>query len=355
MRRLVLVLLLAACGGAQRPAPVDAAAPVAHDDPPPLPSDRALAADATFGDLVRAAVHQDDRRASDSDTACLLRASASGFVLEADLSVAVRGLADPANDLGVRVEASHGPVRVLTRLGSYGAASPMVAVALTTIAGASPRTGALLVQTQRGVYLLRTDVDGDVRLRTIETAVADVVSLDVASVFVTADANVPLIDFAHLLSALPDALEGRVAIAAMLPADAVAPDDASATQAPDTTLCPTGLPEIADDVAIGDLDTAALRGALPSLASAAQACVATSASGLGGLVRVAFRIDLTGHVQTACVRQDATGDATLRDCLVAGLQTLSFPAPTGGVVDVELPLRLTLEADAAHRQRPLCR
>src|SRR6478736_9797193 len=109
MRRLALLpVLLLACGGAQHPAPHDAGVQATHEDPPPLPSDRALASDATFGDLVTAAVHQDDRRASDSDAGCLVRSTGSGFVLEADLSVAVRGLPGAATAIGERIHGSGG-------------------------------------------------------------------------------------------------------------------------------------------------------------------------------------------------------------------------------------------------------
>ncbi len=359
MRRLVSIsVLLIACGGAQHPATgaQDAGLWSAHVDPPPLPTDRGLDATATFGDLVAAAVHQDDRRASDSEAGCLLRvADAGGFVLEADLSVAVRGLPDAPRDLAARAETSGGRARVLTRLGGYGAPAPLVAVALTTIAGVPERTAALVVMTSRGVVVLRTDTAGDAHPVDLEAAVASVASIDVASVFVTADASVSLTDFARLLAALSSpALEGRVAIAVILPEDAHAPVEGESASAPGAALC-EGLPTLADDAAIGDLDPSALRGSLDSLRPAAQACVATSASGLGGLVRVAFRIAADGHVREACVIEDGTGDATLRACLVAALETMSFPAPTGGAVDVELPLRLDLTEDAAHHQRALCR
>lgn len=356
MRRLALCsLLLVGCGGAQHPRADhdDAGASTTHADPPPLPSDRALAADATFGDLVLAAVHQDDRRASDSDAGCLVRRTASGFVLEADLSVAVRGLPAAATDLAARAEASGGRARVLTRLGGYGGASRFVAVALTTIAGSATRTGALLVQTRGGVFVLRTDEAGDARAVDVATAIARLASMDVGSVFVTADADTPLSDLVALLAALPSSLDGRIALAAVLPEDAVAPADDASTSAPVAALC-EGLPTLPDDALVGDLDASTLRASLSSLVPAAQACVATSASGLGGLVRVAFRVGQDGHVSEACVVADATGDPTLRACLVDALEALTFPAPVGGTVDVELPLRLELERDAAHHQRAVC-
>lgn len=352
-----MIVSLVACGGAQHPAsgPVDAgrgAAPA--DDPPPLPSDRALAADATFADLVQAAVRQDERRASDSEAGCLVRAATSGFVLEADLSVAVRGLPAAPDDLADRARASGGRARVLTRLGGYGTASSLVAVALTTIAGASPRRGALLVQTAEGVFLLGTEDPGAAEPLAIAAVVERLASMDVASVFVTADGRTSLSELLRLLAALPASLAGRVALATVLPEDAIAPAEASDdTATPHGAIC-EGLPSLADDAAVGELDTASLRAALGSLVPAGQACVATSASGLGGLVRVAFRIADDGHVREACVVEDETGDPTLRACLVDALMAMAFPRPTGGSVDVELPLRLELQHDAAHHQRPVC-
>jgi hypothetical protein len=350
-RHLWIGALVVACGAAPHPVEThDAGTRASYEDPPPLPSDRALASDATFGDLVTAAVRQDDRRASDSDSGCLVRSIGVGFVLEADLSVAVRGLPEAPSAIGDRLHGTNGRVRVLTRLGSYGTASPLVAVALTTLPGVSPRTGALLVQTHAGVYVLRTDAASETRPVDPAVAIAQLAALDVASVFVTADADVSLVDFVSLLAALPSSLDGRVAIAAMLPEDAQAPGEAT-DAAPEAAIC-DGLP--VDEMAVGDLSTESLRASLGALVPAAQACVATSASGLGGVVRVAFRVGVDGHVSAACVREDATGDAILRACLVAAVSTLSFPAPTGGAVDVELPLRLEVERDAAHHQLAVC-
>lgn len=360
MRSIALAcLLLAACGGTQHGAradeEVDAGRAAARESPPPLPSDRALPADATFADLVAAAVRQDERRDSDSDAGCLLRRAGGSLALAADLSVAVRGLPAAESALGARAEASGGRARVLTRLGSYGAPSPFVAVALTTIAGSAERRGLLVVLSEHGAHVLRTDAAS--AAPRVETslddarALAQAASPDVA-VFVTADADVPLSTVASFLGHL-DALAGRVALAAVLPEDARAPEDAATTGAAAPTC--EELPPLADDAAVGDVDPAELRTTLSSsLVPAAQACVATSASGLGGLVRVAFRIGEDGHVSEACVTEDATGDGTLRACLVDALRAIAFPRPRGGAVDVELPLRLELADDAAHHQRPLC-
>ncbi|MFO0685474.1 MAG: AgmX/PglI C-terminal domain-containing protein [Sandaracinus sp.] len=350
------IVLLAGCGAAPPPASRATTTDThrAHEDPPALPSARALAADATFADLVAAAVHEDTMRASDASAGCLLRESADGYRLEADLSVAVRGLAEAPSGLGARAEASGGRARVLTRLGSYGGPSPLVAVALTTIAGATPRAGVLVILTASGAYVLRAGQGGGgspdriVSARVVESVSA---LADDEAVFLTAEPSLPLRELAALLRALPATLAGRVALAAVLPEDARAPEEASA---PDGAPVCDALPELAEDASVGDLDAAAVRSSLSQLVPAAQACVATSASGLGGLVRVAFRIDPDGHVRTACVTEDATGDATLRTCLVGALESLVFPAPSGGAVDVELPLRLEVERDPAHTQRPLC-
>lgn len=291
-------------------------------------------------------------RASDADAGCLLRVGTEGYRLEADLSVAVRGLADAPTGLAARAETSAGRARVLTRLGSYGAASPFVAVALTTIAGSARREGVLVVLTRAGAVLLRTGEGGSPLVVPTAEAVTALSALDPGdAVFVTADADLSLRTLASFLRSLPATLAGHLALAAVLPEDARLPE--AHGEGDGAPLC-DALPELAADAPVGDLDAAAVRTSLSSLVPAAQACVATSASGLGGLVRVAFRIDADGHVRTACVTEDATGDGTLRSCLVGALETLVFPPPSGGAVDVELPLRLELERDPAHTQRALC-
>lgn len=356
--RASIVVLLVACGGAQHPpGRADAGPESPPDDPPALPSQRALAADATFGDLVAAAVHEDEMRASDSDAGCLLRPRPDGYDLAADLSVAVRGLPPAATGLRARVAGSGGRARVLTRLGSYGTSSPLVAVALTTLAGAPTRTGLLVVLTRSGAHVLRTDASAGMReAPSLEEASSLVDAAARGSsdvVFVTADGDVPLSDVAGFLRGLDASLDGRVALAAVLPEDARAPEDA----APAIDVAPVcqGLPALPDDAPTGEVDPADLRAALSSsLVPAAQACVATSASGLGGLLRVAFRIGPDGHVIDACVTEDVTGDATLRACLLDAVRALALPRPSGGAVDVELPLRLELAQDPPHHQRALC-
>ncbi len=291
-------------------------------------------------------------RASDASAGCLLRVGPDGFRLEADLSVAVRGLPEAPGDLRTRVEASGGRARVLTRLGSYGAPSPLVAVALTTLAGSAARRGVLVVLTASGNFLLRTEEGGSLRPLTSEELTATLAALGPSeAVFVTADAGVSLRDVTSWLRSLSPALAGRVALATVLPEDARAPEETS----PDDgdPLC-DGLPELAADAPIGTLEAAPVRDALALLVPAAQACVATSASGLGGLVRLAFRVETDGHVQHACVVEDATDDPTLRRCLALALRSTVFPRPTGGAVDFELPLRLEIERDPAHAQRPIC-
>ncbi|MDQ3033968.1 MAG: hypothetical protein M3Y87_16245, partial [Myxococcota bacterium] len=70
------------------------------------------------------------------------------------------------------------------------------------------------------------------------------------------------------------------------------------------------------------------------------------------LVAIAVRIAADGRVREACVMEDATGDPSLRACLVRAARELAFDPP-GGVVDFALPLRL--EAGRAQRQAPVCR
>jgi hypothetical protein len=65
-----------------------------------------------------------------------------------------------------------------------------------------------------------------------------------------------------------------------------------------------------------------------------------------------MRIDPTGRVSEACVSEDETNDGVLRACLVAAARELGFAAPSGGPVDVALPIRI--EPGLAHRQQAIC-
>ena len=154
----------------------------------------------------------------------------------------------------------------------------------------------------------------------------------------------------EVLAALPP-MPGRIALAVALPEGTRLPEPpaASAESAP---ICE--LSALSDDAPIGDLSLEALRSGVSPLADRARLCAGTTdgSGALGGRVVVSMRIDTSGRVSEACVSEDETDDGVLRACLVAAARELGFTAPSGGPVDVALPIRI--EPGLAHRQVGLC-
>ncbi|AKF05423.1 hypothetical protein [Sandaracinus amylolyticus] len=358
---LALVLILAACGGAPPATSTrtpDAPQPREHRASTVPTSPRTLARDATFADLVAAARTLDDRRDQESDAACLIGVTPSGFELRADLAVAVRPLAEPEGDLDARLANDPGPVRVLTRYGSYGTgAAQMGLVATSTTLPPTRGTALALFVTPEGVYTRRSDQPGGER---DASRVAWVVEHTDWSAFdlvvVTAEARVPLTTLVALLEALPASLAGRITLAVPLAAGTRLPDAPPAVDgtAERGQLCPDGLPELTEDAALGDLPASSIRAALAPLQSSAELCVGTSSGpgAAGGRVALAVRIAPDGRVSDACVMEDSTGDAALRACLSRAALELAFDAPSG-YVDFALPL--VLEPGRAQRQVAVCR
>ncbi|UJR81958.1 hypothetical protein [Sandaracinus amylolyticus] len=359
---LALAALLVGCGGASSTtAPTTAPeAPAPREErPSTIPtSPRTLARDATFADLIAAARTLDDRRDQESDAACLIAVTPSGFELRADLAVAVRPLAEPEADLDQRLANDPGPVRVLTRYGSYGTgAAQMGLVATSTTLPPTRGTALALFLTPEGVYTRRSDQAGGER---DPSRVAWVIEHTEWSAFdlvvVTAEARVPITTLVSLLEALPASLAGRITLAVPLAAGTRLPDAPPAIDgtAERGQLCPDGLPALTEDAPLGDLPASSIRAALAPLQSSAELCVGTSTGpgAAGGRVSLAVRIAPDGRVSDACVMEDSTGDAALRACLSRAALELGFDAP-GGYLDFALPL--VLEPGRAQRQVPVCR
>jgi hypothetical protein len=304
-------------------------------------SARDLAADATFADLVAAARRQDDLRDQDSSAGCLLRAHP--WRLEADLAAAVRPLPEPPPSITGRLDRA----AVLTRYGAIGDPSaPLGLVAFTTTRPAAGAEGMVLVVTARALFLGRT---GQARFDEIDPSRLARLDDGASQLFVTANADVPVAELARVLALLPP-MPGRVALAVALPEGTrlPAPSVDAAETAPICALEP--LP----DEAWGDLSVDALRSGVAPLAERARLCAGTTSGpgALGGRVVLSMRIDPRGRVSEACVSEDETNDGVLRACLVAAARELGFPAPSGGSVDVALPLRI--EPGLTHRQVARC-
>lgn len=357
---LLTTALLAACGGS--PPPADPARRPEHDrDREPAPaaprSDRDLAAGATFADLATAARRQDERRDSDAEAACLVRASGDRYRLEADLAVAVRPLPVPPDDLDARMQRERGPVRVLARFGAYGGdpAADTALVAINTTLPPARGIALAIVLTDRGAYARRSDqAGGEGDASRVDWVIERAPWSEVDLVAVTAEAGVPVRAVVELMERIPATMAGRVTLAVVLEEGTRLPDAPVIQGGERAELCPGGLPELAEDAPLGDLAPERIRGALDPLRSAAELCVGTSTGpgAAGGRVSLAVRIGPDGRVTDACAMEDSTGDAELRACLARAARGLAFDPP-GGVLDFALPL--VLEPGTAQRQVPVCR
>lgn len=361
MRRWLIALsCLAACGP---PPPAEHAGddppdvPPDEDPPPPAEDDlRALAPDATFTDLLRAARTLDDRRDQDSDAGCLLARAPSGWRLAADLAVAVRPLANAPDDLDARLAAA-APVVVLSRWGRYGTPGDgMLVLNAVTSTLPPPREPAVVwVVTADGVYVRSTAAPSAREAGTAEAARA-ALPADPGALFVAAAGSVSLARLAAVLAVVPPELAGRVALAVPLAEGVRLPaDEGSSAGTEDNSRCPDGLPELAADAPIGDLRPDRIVASLGPLRQGAEICVGATAGpgAAGGRVVLAMRIGPDGVVNEACVIESAAPDPVLHECLARAARAVAFDAPSPpGFVDVQLPL--VLASLPVQRQRALC-
>jgi hypothetical protein len=336
-------------------------------------SPRSLTATARYGDLVASARRLDDRGQTGSDAGCLLRGTGQTGVpwrLEADVAVAVRPLPDAPTQLPQRLRDAPGPARVLSRWGQYGRAEPDLA--LVAFTAAPPPQGnkqaVVVFVTQEGLHLRRSNeavADAHAgpfppselatHLKALRTSELDLLA-------VTASASTSLSRLRHVLMEIPT--DGApVTLAVPLAKQTRLPERGSQKEngSPDPKtesagLCEDGLPAPPDDAPDGELEPQAISDSLRPLREGGRRCLAhANASGAGGgLLRIQLRIAADGTVDTACITSDGIGDSNVRTCVLDVVRDLQFPKPRPeGVVDVELPLRLTPRGSL--RQRPLCR
>jgi outer membrane biosynthesis protein TonB len=87
--------------------------------------------------------------------------------------------------------------------------------------------------------------------------------------------------------------------------------------------------------------TAALQSALAGKAGAARGCYERGLrqnAMLQGRLVVAVRVGPAGQVCSASVASNALGDPGVASCVVGLFRSSSFPAPTGGCVDTQVPM-----------------
>jgi hypothetical protein len=343
LRRLVLPLVLfAACAPAPRPAAPPAPAPLAAS--PTLARDQ-LAADASYGDLVRAAAELGDGTGSGE---CLLARTGDGFRLRAELASGVRPLPLPSEELASLLKQS-ARVELLSAWGRHGDGSATLGLVGFTLA-APARDGAAVLLTQGGLSVRGASGSGLLPRDALDTAQAmgALAQLPDAVVFVAAEARTPLARVADLLAALGQARR-EVVLAVNLGADTRLP------RPPTTRVarCPEGLPPT--DQPEGSVPTAQLMAGVAPLTEAAADCLGRgdARGAAGGRLRVGLRIDATGRVAQACVVHDELGDDAVAGCVTELAGRLSFPSPSpAGVLDVELPV--VLRPRSRTERPPLC-
>ncbi len=88
--------------------------------------------------------------------------------------------------------------------------------------------------------------------------------------------------------------------------------------------------------------TAALRSQLAVRGQQSRGCYERALRGAGtlsGRVTVELRIGSRGQVCTASLSSDSLGDPSVGACILQRFQATVFPAPSGGCVDVRVPIQ----------------
>lgn len=334
LQRLRLAgLLCGLCACAQhRAAPTPSATPSASAETPR--ASRELELGASYADLVRRAAQLDGLPAPEEH--CVLARDAQRLTLAGEVASALRPLPQPGDDLDLALERA-ASVNLLSLYGRYGDTPGAPTFAAFSAAPPS-REAVALIATDQGYYVRGTSAGAPrVDRRPLATALAALAASPSATLFVAAEAHVPLSELARALAAVgaqpqPAVLAVNLAPGTALPEPPAVPGDA---------LCPDGLGET--EAPQGELSVAALQGGLAGLRERAPDCLgeADARGAAGGKLELALRIGAAGQVETACIASDDTGDARLRACLLREARELAFPAPSPpGSVDVLLPLAL---------------
>ncbi len=345
LRHALLALALASCHAPPSRTPEHATASNRASDASErgvagAPPSRSLREDARFSDIVMSISALEPK--GDPGDHCLLGRAGDGYRLGADLASALYPLPAAPDELDEALKGA-ARARLLSRWGQYGTPHPG-AIALAGLTEAPPTPKAIaVILTDRGGYVRATDdaiaALGPLSDEALLRALSAQSALDAhTSVYVTAEASVPLARLHSALAGLDDALGPAVLAIALSPSTPI-PEPVSARARP--ALCPAGLPESA--AAQGALDLTAVRAALGPLTEKASACLerADARGAAGGRVEVALRVGDDGRITQACVQSNSTDDAALATCVLEATRALALPAPRPtGEVDLLLPLVL---------------
>lgn len=362
------ILMTIGCAGSKEPVRPTTREPVS--EPPvkrseDLPLNRRLfSTDTRFSDLIAAVNYLDQHEQPHSDKKCILRRLPFGgerIALEADLAVAVRPLPDAPLELDKRLQSESGKIHVITLWERIGAdVSGIVLIAFTTTSPTSARLPAIaLFLTDRGIYIRQSDQKSEsrsepIQLNELPPLLANIASQKEFALYVTAEAEVSLNAFYHLLSTLPYP-RPEVALAVVLAAGTRLPTPPKPSKKDTTVWCPQGLPELEFDGPQGDIPRSEIVAAVDAIRDDAQRCLAAAeaSAAAGGRVQVAIRIGASGSVEQQCLLEDEIQNLALAKCILSTVHALRFPSPNpAGPVDIHLPLRLTSRGISG--QKPVC-
>lgn len=305
----------------------------------------------SYAELVRSATELEN--AQRETRACLLQEVSSGYRLRAAVSSAVRPLPAPPEDLDEALKNAE-RVELLSAWGRYGDGNGKLALAAFT--GSAPAHDALAVLlTDRGIALRGPSGSQVAPLDGLDVPrlLAALNALDArssASVFLAAEARVPLTQVYGVLTALAEQ-QREVVLAVPLSSNTTLPLPASATAK--VPLCGDGLS--ATDAAEGSLPAGTLMAEVAPLREHAADCLARgdARGAAGGKLSLALRVAADGHVQEACITRDELADAAVLSCVIGLASQLRFTPPSpSGVVDLELPIVLRASPQAV--QHPTC-
>ena len=295
----------------------------------------------SYLDLVRSAAARDGATADEPD--CLLQSVTDGERFVGEVAMGIRPLPLPSVDLDSLL-VQNISVNLLTGYGRQGETPSALAFSAFSYAPPS-RAAVVVILTDQGAYVRGVNAGEPLLNRvSLEEAARAANAVPDSTVFIAAEAKIPLSTLRTLMSAL-SSQGSSVALAVNLAPNTSLPVPAAASEA----LCPDGLPDTS--AAQGDLPVASLTSTLSKLRERAVDCLANADArgAAGGRMTLAIRVAASGGVEGACVIKDETGDPRLRSCVVTETRKLSFAAPSpSGSVDLELPLALTTR----HRPAP---
>lgn len=282
---------------------------------------------------------------------CLIAATEAGIWLASPTTPATKQMPEPPPLLSTMMDQHSGPVRILSTWGQIGrAVSGPALVTVTRVPARAMAAPAFALLLSNGKAWLRNiqGTEGTTPSTAMEPAVAmewlRTHAPSGAVVFLTADANYSTTNLADVLRDLPARLPPVLAVA--LPNGTVLPVPQARVA---TAQECAALPETADRLEPGELNSNALHNGLAPLIGSVRMCMAAATAAPMGKVVLAMRV--TGaRVTEACLQEDEIRNSVLATCLVQAAQRLTFVGlEPSSYQDLYLPLRLSPDEPPAPR------